>query len=168
MTISMYQASIPPCVRMLENLRVIVEKGAAHAKAKNFDASALINARLAPDMLAFARQVQIAADLAKGCAARLAGVEPPKYEDNEASFPDLIARIDKTLAYLKTFKPEQIDGSEARDVVLKMRTGERHFTGINYLFGFALPNLYFHATTTYALLRHNGVELGKADFIGGT
>jgi hypothetical protein len=166
MAISMYQASVPVLVRMLGNLRGILEKGAAHAEAAKFDPAVLIGARLFPDMFALARQVQIAADMAKGCAARLAGVEPPKYDDNEASFADLLARIDKTAEYLKTFKPSQIDGSEERKITLQMRTGAREFTGQPYLLHFVLPNFYFHCATAYNILRHNGVALGKPDFIG--
>ena len=166
MAISMYQASVPAFTRMLANLRSILEKGAAHAAAKKFDAAVLVNARLAPDMFALARQVQIASDMAKGCASRLAGAEVPKYDDNEATIPELLARIDKTLAHLKGFRPAQIDGSEDREIVLPLRTGERRFKGQDYLLHFALPNFYFHVTTAYAILRHNGVELGKGDFLG--
>jgi uncharacterized protein len=165
-TISMYQASVPVFIRMLGNLRAILAKGAAHAEARKFDPAVLINGRLAPDMFALARQVQIAADMAKGAAARLAGVEPPKYEDNETTFPELHARIDKTIAFLETLKPAQIDGSEARSITLTMRSGTRSFVGLPYLVDFVLPNLYFHATTAYNILRHNGVELGKGDFLG--
>jgi hypothetical protein len=166
MTISMYQASVPLFERMLGNLIVILEKGAAHAAAKGFEPAILVNARLSPDMFALARQVQIAADMAKGCVARLAGEEPPKYEDNEATFADLIARTNKTIAFVKTFKPAQIDGTEDKQIVLKMRTGELEFKGLAYLLHFVYPNFYFHITTTYDILRHNGVEVGKMDFIG--
>ena len=166
MTISMYQASVPVFIRMLSNLKKLLEKGAAHAEAKKFDSSVLVNARLAPDMFALARQVQIAADNAKGCAARLSGAEIPKYEDTETTIPELLARLDKTIAFLKTIKPAQIDGSEDKAIVLKSPRGEMNFTGINYLLHFALPNVYFHITTAYNILRHNGVEVGKMDFIG--
>ena len=166
MTISMYQASVPVLLRMLGSLRKILEKGAAHAEAKKIDAAVFLQARLSPDMFQLTRQVQVASDMAKSVAARLAGVEPPKYEDNEASFAELLARIDKTVAYLKTFKPAQIDGSEDRDIKLQMRTGPMEFKGINYLLYFVMPNFFFHCTTAYAILRHNGVELGKMDFIG--
>jgi hypothetical protein len=166
MTISMYQASAPLLERMLGNLVVILEKGAAHAAAKGFEPATLVNARLYPDMFALARQVQIAADVAKGCVARLAGEEPPKYEDNEATFEELIARANKTIAYIKTFKPAQIDGTEGKQIVLKMRTGELEFKGLDYLLHFVYPNFYFHITTTYDILRHNGVEVGKMDFLG--
>jgi hypothetical protein len=166
MTISMYQASVPLLERMLGNLVVILEKGAAHAAAKGFEPAILVNARLYPDMFALARQVQIATDIAKGCVARLAGVEPTKYEDNEATIADLIARTNKIIAYVRTFKPAQIDGSEDKQIVLKMRTGELEFKGLDYLLHFVYPNFYFHITTTYDILRHNGVEVGKMDFLG--
>ena len=166
MTISMYQASVPVFIRMLRNLKALLEKGAAHAEAKKFDASVLVTARLAPDMFALARQIQIAADNAKGCASRLAGVDIPKFEDNETTLPELIARIDKTISFLKTLKPEQIDGSEDKAIVLKTPRGDLNFTGLNYLLHFALPNVYFHITTAYNILRHNGVEIGKMDYIG--
>lgn len=166
MSISMYQAAVPVFIRMLRNLRAILEKGAAHADAKKFDSAVLVSSRLAPDMLALARQVQIASDTAKGCAARLGGIDPPKFEDNEKSFPELLARLDKTVAFLKTVKPAQIDGSEDRDITLKFPNQTLHFKGMQYLTHFALPNFYFHVTTAYCILRHNGVELGKADFIG--
>lgn len=166
MTISMYQASAPVLVRMLGNLKNILAKGEAYATAKKFDSAVLVNDRLAPDMFALARQVQIACDMAKGCVARLAGVEPPKYEDNEVNFADLAARIDKTIAFIKTFNAAQIDGSEAKAILLKSPRGEMNFKGLDYLLHFVLPNLYFHITTTYNILRHNGVELGKMDFIG--
>lgn len=162
----MYQSSIPVFIRMLGNLRVFLEKGLAHAGAKKFEPAVLVDSRLAPDMLPLARQVQIASDSAKGCGARLAGVEPPKYEDTEKSFPELLARVDKTVAFLKTLTPSQLDGSEARDIVLQLRAGPLHFKGLQYLLHFALPNFYFHVTTAYNILRHNGVELGKQDFIG--
>jgi hypothetical protein len=166
MALSMYQASVPVLVRMLGNLRVCLEKGAAHAEAKKLDASVLVNDRLAPDMFPLSRQVQIASDMAKSVVARLAGVEPPKYEDNEKTFADLYARIDKTIDYVKGFKPAQIDGTEDRDIKLQMRTGPMEFKGINYLLHFVMPNFYFHSSMTYAILRHNGVELGKMDFLG--
>ena len=166
MSISMYQASIPPLVHTLKNLDGILAKAAAHAEARKIDPSVLISSRLYPDMFALARQVQIASDTAKGCGARLAGQEPPKYEDTEASFPELSARIQKTVAYLETLKPESIDGSEERTITLKLRNTSITFQGMRYLLNFVLPNFYFHATTAYAILRHNGVELGKPDFLG--
>ena len=164
--ISMYQASIPTLIHTLSNLVSILQKGAAHAENKKFDPTVLINSRLYPDMLPFSRQIQIATDNAKGCAARLAGLEPPKYEDTEASFPELIARVQKTIDYLKTFKPEQIDGSEDKTISLPLRNNVMTFQGMPYLLNFVLPNVYFHITTAYDILRHNGVELGKQDFIG--
>lgn len=166
MSITMYQASAPILTRALTNLITILEKGAAHAEARKIDGSVLVGSRLFPDMFALARQVQIATDMSKGCVARLAGVEPPKFEDNETSFAELVARVRKTLDYIATLKPEQIDGSETRDIVLKSPRGEMNFKGLAYLQGFVLPNVYFHVTTTYNILRHNGVELGKMDFIG--
>jgi len=168
MKISMYQASLPVLKRMLVNLADILKKAAAHAEVKKIDPAVLITSRLYPDMFALARQVQIASDTAKGCAARLAGSEIPKYEDNEATFPELVTRIEKTIAFLDTFKPEQIDGTEDKSVTLKMRSGDLNFTGLSYLLNFVMPNFYFHATTAYDILRHNGVEVGKNDFLGKT
>lgn len=166
MSISMYQASVPVLVRGLTNLQAILGKAEAHAAEKQIDPLVLTGARLFPDMLPLKRQIYIATDTAKGCAARLAGVEAPKYEDFEQTFDELDARIQKTIDYLKEFKPEQIDGSEARPITLKMRTGAVEFVGLNYLLHFALPNFFFHTTTAYDILRHNGVELGKLDFLG--
>ncbi|MBC8724732.1 DUF1993 domain-containing protein [Paraburkholderia sp. 31.1] len=167
MSISMYQASVPVLIRGLTNLQAILVKAEAHAAAKQIEPSVFTNARLAPDMLPFVRQVYIASDTAKGCAARLAGVEPPKFDDVEQTFDELQARIQKTIDYLKEFNAAQIDGSESRTITLKMRTGSIEFTGASYLFGFVLPNFYFHVTTAYDILRHNGVELGKLDYLGG-
>ena len=166
MTLSMYRASVPPIVRALTNLRAILEKAAAHAEAKKIDPSVLLAARLYPDMFPLSRQVQIATDNAKGVAARLAGLEPPKYEDKETTFPELTARIEKTLDYLRTFRPEQIDGSEEKTIVLPMRSGPLSLAGLRYLLELVLPNFYFHVTIAYAILRHCGVELGKQDFLG--
>lgn len=166
MKMSMYQASLPVFIRMLRNLDAILSRGAEHAEAKGIDPAVLVQARLYPDMFPLSRQIQIATDVVKGCPARLSGQEPPSYQDNEASFPELSARVRKTIAYLETFKPAQIDGSEDRPVTLKMRSGEVSFDGYRYLTGFVIPNFYFHVTTAYAILRHNGVELGKKDFIG--
>jgi len=166
MSISMYQASIPTLVHMLKNLDAILAKAAAHAETKRIDPSVLVNSRLYPDMFPLARQIQIATDMAKGCGARLAGQEPPKYEDTEASFPELSARIQKTIAYLGSLKAEAIDGSEERAITLKLRDASVTFRGTAYRLNFVLPNFYFHVTTTYAILRHNGVELGKQDFLG--
>lgn len=166
MKLSMYQASVPVFTRTLGHLAAILEKGAAHAEARKIDPSVLINARLFPDMFPLARQVQIATDNAKGPAARLAGVEVPKFEDVEKTFPELQARIKKTVDYLKTLKPEQIDDSEERDITLQLRGNPVTFKGMPYLLQFALPNFYFHVTTAYDILRHNGIELGKQDYLG--
>ncbi len=166
MTISMYQASVPVFQRMLGNLKTILEKAAAHGQAKKIDDGVFLAARLYPDMLPMARQVQIAADFAKGACSRLAGQDVPKYEDSEKTFAELIARIDKTLAHIASFKPEQIDGQEERDITINVAGNPTAFKGQNYLLHQVLPNFYFHVTTAYALLRHNGVEIGKRDFIG--
>jgi len=168
MTISMYQASVPVITRSLTNLRTLLEKAAAHAEANKIDPLVLLNARLFPDMFPLVRQVQIATDMAKGGASRLAGAEVPKYEDNEASFAELIARINKAITLLETFKPAQINGSEDRDITVPMRDRNLRFKGLPYLLDYVLPNIYFHVTTTYAILRHNGVVLGKGDFLGKT
>jgi hypothetical protein len=166
MTISMYQASAPRFVNTLKNLSAILDKAQAHADAKKIDSKALIAARLYPDMFPMSRQVQSACDAAKGAVARLAGVEVPVHEDTEQTFEELKARIAKTIAFINSVKPAQVDGSEEREVVLKMRSGEVKFKGMQYLLGHALPNFYFHATTAYDILRHNGVEVGKRDYIG--
>ena len=166
MSISMCQASVPPFLRALTNLRAILEKAAAHAEAKKIAPSVLVNARLYPDMFPLSRQVQTATDTAKGAVSRLAGMEPPKYEDNESTFPELVARIDKTIAILEKFKPEQIDGSEDKTITLPMRDRTLTFKGMPYLLDYVLPNFYFHVITAYAILRHSGVEIGKQDFLG--
>lgn len=166
MKISMYQASAPHFISMLNNLSAILDKAQAHADAKKIDSTVFTSARLSPDMFAMARQVQIACDSVKGALARLAGVDIPKHEDTEKTFQELKARIAKTVAFLQTFKPEQIDGTEDKDILLKIGGHELKFTGIKYLLEFVYPNFYFHVTTAYDLLRHNGVELGKRDFLG--
>lgn len=166
MTISMYRVAVPPIVRSLSNLRAVLDKAAAHAEAKKIDPSVLLTTRLYPDMFPLSRQIQIATDNAKGVAARLAGLDPPRYEDHESTFPELVARIDKTLAYLETFKAEQIDGSEERAIVLPLRGTTLNLNGLTYLLDFVLPNFFFHVTTAYAILRHCGVEIGKQDFLG--
>jgi hypothetical protein len=166
MKISMYDACVPPGIRMMANLAAILEKAAAHAEAKKIDPLVLVNARLYPDMFPLVRQVQIASDSIKGGAARLANQEPPSIEDNEKTLPELIARAKKTIAYLETLKPAQFEGSEDRTINWKTRTTERSMQGQPYLVHHVLPNLYFHVTTTYNILRHNGVELGKMDFLG--
>jgi len=166
MTISMYQASVPVFLRGLANLKAILEKAAAHAQAHKIDDTVFVTDRLYPNMLPLAKQVQIASDFARGTTARLAGAEPPVIEDNEKTLADLIARVQKTIDYVKPFTAAQIDGSEARSITRPVRGQPRTFTGINYLLQFALPNFYFHSATTYAILRHNGVEIGKTDFLG--
>ncbi len=163
----MYQISVPVFIRQLNNLSAILKKAEEHALAKKIEPEVFINARLAPDMFPLSRQVQIATDGVKGCAARLAGVEVPSYPDTEKTFPELQARIAKTIEFLKTFNAKQIDGSEERKVTLKLRGQDTTFSGQPYLLNFVLPNLYFHITTTYAILRHNGLDIGKKDFIGG-
>lgn len=166
MSISMYQTCVPVLVRALNNLSGVLAKGAAHAAERNIAPEVLLNTRITPDMFPLIRQVQIATDMAKGAGARLAGVEPPKMDDNETTFDELQARIATVIKQLEAYTPAQIDGSEDREVVLKMRSGEVTFRGQDYLLGFVLPNVYFHTTTAYAILRGVGVVLGKADFIG--
>ena len=166
MKISMYQASVPVFVRALNNLAAILEKAAAHAESRKIDPAVLVGYRLYPDMFGLARQVQIATDGAKGGVARLVGIEPPKYEDNEATIADLIARLRKTVTYLESIKPEQIDGSEDKTVTWKTQTATRTMQGLPYLLNHVTPNVYFHVTTAYAILRHCGVEIGKQDFLG--
>jgi hypothetical protein len=151
---------------MLTNLVAILEKAAAHAEARKIDPSVLLSDRLFPDMFPLVRQVQIAADMAKAGPARLAGLQPPSFEDTEKSFPELIERVRRTVAFLETLKPEQIDGSEGRTVTWPTRGTTRTLPGLQYLLNHVAPNVYFHITTTYNLLRHNGVELGKQDFLG--
>ena len=162
----MYQASVPRFANILKNLSGILDKAQAHAEARKIDPAVLTNFRLYPDMLPMKRQVQIACDSAKGAVARLAGVEPPKHEDSEETFSELKARIVKTIDFIQTFKPAQIDGSEEKNVHLKLGSREVDFKGMQYLLGHALPNFYFHVTTAYDILRHNGVEIGKRDYIG--
>ena len=166
MPISMYQASAPRFANTLKNLSAILDKAKAHAEAKKIDEQVLTSLRLYPDMFALARQVQIACDSAKGAVARLAGVEIPKHEDTEKTFDELKERIAKTLAFIATVKAAQVDGSEEKEVVLKLQGKDVPFRGMQYLLGFAWPNFYFHVATAYNILRHNGVEIGKRDFIG--
>ena len=166
MTISMYQASVPVFVRALTNLSSVLKKGEAHAKDKGVDPDNLLQQRLIFDMLPLIKQIQIACDMAARGAARLAGVEPKSFEDNEKTFAEAHARIDAAIAYVKSFKPEQIDGSEGRRVRMKTREGEVEMSGLEYLQGFAIPNLYFHCTTAYDILRVAGTPIGKKDFIG--
>ncbi|GAB3509521.1 DUF1993 domain-containing protein [Pseudoxanthomonas daejeonensis] len=164
--ISMYAASVPAFMRALRNLREVLQRGEAHAIERGFEPAVLLQARLAPDMRPLLNQVQMATDTAKNGAARLAGVEAPVFVDDESDFAGLYARIDRAIAYLREFAPAQIDGSETRPVLLRTPRGEHSFEGLGYLTGFALPNLYFHVTTAYAVLRHNGVPLGKLDYLG--
>ncbi|MFY7962413.1 MAG: DUF1993 domain-containing protein [Elsteraceae bacterium] len=166
MTISMYQASVPVFQQGLAALSGVLDKAAAHAAARKIDPAVLLQTRLFPDMFPLSRQVQIAADFAKGCPARLAGVENPSYADEEKTIDDLKARLDKVGAFLKTLTPAQIDGSETRDITLKIGGNDMTFKGQTYLLHFALPNFYFHSTAAYAILRSSGVEIGKRDFIG--
>jgi hypothetical protein len=162
----MYQASVPVFVRGLTNMKAVFDKASAHALAHKIEPSVLLNARLFPTMFPFTRQIQIAADFAKGTTARLAGIEIPKYEDDEASFATLAARIDKTLAFIEPVKPSLVDGSENRNIELTVGGQSLKFTGLTYLLNFSLPNFYFHLTTAYGILRHCGVELAKRDYIG--
>lgn len=166
MAISMYQVSVPVFTRMLNNLAAILEKAAAHCEAKKIDPAALINFRFYPDMFAFAKQIQVCTDAAKNGAARLAGIEAPEFQDNETTFPELIARVKKTIDFLNTFKAEQIDGTEEKEVTIKRRDTSVTYRGQAFLLNRALPNFYFHMTTAYDMLRHNGVELGKKDYLG--
>ena len=166
MTISMYQASVPLMTKMLINLKSILQKAIAHAKAKKIEESALLNARLYPDMFVLTRQVQIACDFGRATAARLAGQEPPAYEENEQSLAELVSRIERSVDYLQSLKPQQIDGSETREITIQIGGQPVHFVGQNYLLRFALPNFYFHHTAAYAILRQCGVEIGKRDYLG--
>ena len=166
MSISMYQASVPRFVNILGNLSNILDKAQAHVDAKKIDATALTTYRIFPDMLPMSKQVQIACDTAKGVIARLAGVDIPAYEDNEVTLADLKARVAKTIAFIQTFTPAQIDGTEDKAIVTKRGDKETHYKGMQFLLGHAVPNFYFHITTTYNILRHNGVEIGKRDFLG--
>jgi uncharacterized protein len=167
MAISMYQASVPVFKKSLTALKEVLAKGAAHAVEHKIDESVFLGSRLYPNMFPLTRQVQIAADFGKGPVARLSGNEPPKFDDNETTFAELAARIDKTLAFIDTFTPAQIDGSEDREIVLTIGGKPTTFKGQQYLLHMALPNLFFHMSMSYAILRHNGVDVGKRDFIGG-
>jgi hypothetical protein len=167
MTLSMHSCSVPVFERMLGNMLVWFDKAQAHAEARKFDTANYLGLRLAPDMLPLTRQVQIASDGAKGCVARLAGHEPPKWEDTESTLDELRARVRKTIDLVRSVPASEIDGSEAREIVLPVRTGEpMRMTGEAFLKQFVLPNFYFHTTTTYSLLRHAGVDLGKRDYLG--
>jgi hypothetical protein len=166
MPLSLYQASIPVLTRALGILSTLLDKAAAHAEARKIDPAVFITARLAPDMFALGRQVQAASDAAKSCGARLAGLEVPSFPDTETTFPELKARIARTVAFLESLKPAQIDGQEERAITLKLGGHEVRFTGERFLFTFSLPNFFFHVVTAYDILRHNGVELGKRDYLG--
>ena len=166
MPLSMYQASVPVFTRMLGNLSNILDKAQAHAEAKKFDSAVFLGMRLFPDMLPFSAQVQIACDSPKLCCSRITGADAPKFEDKEASIAELKTRIAGTLAFVKTITPAQLDGTEEKPVVLKLRGQEVTFRAQDYLLHFVHPNLYFHVATAYDILRHNGVEIGKTDFIG--
>ena len=167
MTISMYQASIPVYLQYLNATSAILDKGAAFAEARKIDPAVLLQTRLYPDMFPPVKQVQIFTDQAVRGVSRLAGAEPPSFPDTETTFPELKTRIQRAIAHVESFKPEQIDGSEGRDIVMKTPRGDLNFKGQQYLLGFSLPNFFFHATTTYSILRHVGVEIGKMDFMGG-
>jgi hypothetical protein len=167
MSLSIHDASVPVLSRALSNVAAIVEKGRLHAESEKLDPAVLLGMRLYPNMFAFTRQVQVVSDTAKGCMARLAGVEAPKYEDTEASFAELKQRIDNTLVFVKGFEPRQLEGAESRAVVLKFPNSSLNFTsGWDYLQSFVLPNVYFHSAMAYGILRHGGVKLGKSDYLG--
>jgi len=166
MAFSIYQASVPVLARILSNLSAILDKAEAHCTARKIAPEALLQFRLYPDMFPLVRQVQIATDMSKGCVARLGGVDNPSYADTETSFEELKARLAKTIDYINSVKPEQIEGAEDRTILLKTGGQERSFRGDDYLLSFVLPNVHFHATTSYAILRHCGVEIGKKDYTG--
>lgn len=166
MSVSLYDVSVPIFTLSLTNLSAILDKAASHGEAKKIDPKVIPQARLIVDMLPLSTQIQIACDTAKGAAARLAGVEVPKHEDTEATLAELKTRVAKTLDFIKTIKPEQLQGAETREIVLQFPQTTLKFDGINYLTNFVLPNFFFHVTMAYALLRKNGVDLGKRDFLG--
>jgi uncharacterized protein len=166
MSVSLYDVSIPIFTLTLSNLSAILDKAASHGDAKKLDPKVIPQTRLIVDMLPLSAQIQIACDTAKGAAARLAGIEVPKHEDTEATIAELKARVTKTLDFIKTIKPQQLEGAEKREIVLQFPQSTLKFNGLNYLTNFVLPNLFFHVTMAYALLRKNGVDLGKRDFLG--
>ncbi|MET0384102.1 MAG: DUF1993 domain-containing protein [Burkholderiaceae bacterium] len=168
MSLSMYAATVPPMRLMLKNLSVLMSKAQAHCEAKKIDPNAFLASRLYPDMLPFTKQIQIASDTAKGAGARLANVEIPKFDDDEATFADLQARIDKTVAFLDTLGAAQFEGADSRMITLQLRDRALEFKGADYLTTWATPNFFFHVTTAYALLRHGGVEIGKTDYLAGS
>jgi hypothetical protein len=164
----MYSASVPVFQHMLKNLSHILDKGAAHAEARKFDPSSLTTFRLAPDMLPFTRQILIACDAAKLAVARIGGIDAPKFEDTEQTFPELKARVQKTLDFLATVQPAQLDGTDDKEITFPVgRERTRTMKAEDYLKTWAIPNFFFHVTTAYAILRHNGVELGKQDYLVG-
>jgi hypothetical protein len=165
-TFSIYSASIPVFKQILNSLHNILDKAEAHAADKKIDPAALLQFRLFPDMLPFTRQIQIACDFAKGAAARLGGLDVPSYDDKEATFAELKERIQKTLAYIDSVPQDTIEGSETRAITTGSGEKTKHFTGQTYLFHYALPHFFFHATTAYDILRHNGLDVGKKDYIG--
>lgn len=165
MALSLYDAAFPPVLRMLGSLSAILDRGAAHCEARKIDPALMLGYRLAPDMYPLTRQVQIVTDQAKGMAARLAGVDVPSFPDTESTFAELKARLAKADDFVRSISPAQVEGAEEREIVLKLRS-EMRFNGRDYVFGFVLPNFYFHAATAYGILRHAGVDLGKMDFMG--
>jgi len=167
MKISMHAMSHDVFKRALTQLLHVMEKGVANAKARGFDTSVLVNARLAPDMLPFSKQIQLTSDFAKNSMARLAGVEAPKFEDSETTMDELVARVKKTLDYIGTVPAAALEGSETRDIKIPLRDRTVEFKGLEFLQGWAIPNFFFHSVTAYNLLRHNGVDIGKRDFLGG-
>ena len=167
MSFTIYDASIPPMTRMIENLLKIIDKAVTQSKQKDMAPDSLLDERLAPDMFPFTRQIQTVSDAAKGCAARLAGITPPSMPDTETTMAELQARLSKTVDFLKSVNASQLAGAEDREIVIKFPQGEMKFTGRDYLTNFALPNFFFHVTTAYAILRHKGFEIGKMDFLGG-
>ncbi len=166
MKISMHAMSVGLFIPMLGNLAAILDKGVASATVRKFEPDVLASGRLAPDMLSLTRQVQLVCDFAKNSTARLAGQDPPKFEDNEITFAELQARIDKTLAYLKTIPANAIDGAEDRDITVPLRERKLEMKGLQFLQRWVLPNFYFHVVTAYNILRHNGVDIGKMDYLG--
>ena len=166
MSLSMFESSIPVLIRNLNNLSAFLEKGANHASEKEIDGAVLVNSRLFPDMFPLARQIQIASDVSKGAAARLSGIEAPNFEDNEASFEELQTRISNTIKFLESVPADKIDGTEEKEITVPAGANEFKFSGRDFLQMFVLPNVFFHTTTAYNILRHNGVEIGKMDFLG--
>lgn len=165
--LSMHAVTAPAFMRMLSNLSAILSKAEQQAKTKGYDPAVLLNARLAPDMFALIKQVQIATDHAKGCVARLAGHQPEAIEDTETTFADLQARLRKVIGIVEGYKPADFEGAETREITIKIPNAELKFSGLDYVNQWALPNFYFHVSMAYAVLRHNGIDLGKRDFLIG-